>query len=368
MHDSAQASPALSPESTEEIEALLHSYQQRHQPDSFTMARVAAEAGRRYRAGYCGPTPHRNGINRARRYLVRDPGVAATAQGEVDLDAIASAFLGSSEHGTKLRNIMSWVRPYCQGLALDIAKSQQQKLLLTIAKHGRYIIPALRRLNAACLTAAMSSLLRPLAEHAAGGAGTAGNPGAPIIAELQDSFLLAAARVRIRDAIAVVRDVLAGIEAATEADLLTTKTRLGTRRDVESVAKHTRGLLEAMAPLDVRTLSALVPATVATQEPQFSDAVATLVAGIAAGARRSADALPMHCGRPEVMDPIRLAVEQLALLWTQVHRETPTLSYKQGGFGTLCLSLLGKQGLGLPEGNVKTCTRYMVRSGVKPAT
>ncbi len=64
--------------------------------------------------------------------------------------------------------------------------------------------------------------------------------------------------------------------------------------------------------------------------------------------------------RPQIQDPLIFGVECLVSLWEQSRGQAPRYSFNRGTFGDFAILMLGPDGIGFGESEVKTATRRVL--------
>jgi hypothetical protein len=276
-----------------------------------------------------------------------------------DLGTISELYFGSAEHERSISNILSFVRPYQAGVAHAADTAARMRYLRAIVQAARRLVGPLQRLHWARLQAEISPHLRTLSELLPiGSAPESSSAHATFLAT--ENMLRSAIQAQQLDRLDVFLDVLAGIHAVVVVDCEGDRSQLARlKRDVQAVARQLWELHLAMTQLDVRLLAGLLPPTIggATQAPLA--ALADLLEGMATAAKAEVQTLLTPMGRPRVPDPLQLGVEQFGLLWRQVHSTIPATTSNRGGFGDLCLTLLGPEGLGYAASEVRGKVRQI---------
>lgn len=362
----ATLAPAIDAASKKEILRLILKYRAQQAPDAPTLARVTATANRFCRAGLGSPKRHllmmkiiRDQFARLRVSRTDDRVDQGPKQVRLDLRKIAERYFGSAEHERSISNIMSFVQPYQAGVAHAADIAARLRSLRAIVQAVRRLAGPLQRLHWPRLQAEISPHLRTLSELEPIGSAPEFSP-ALATALITDNMLQSSIQARQLGRLDVLLDVLAGIHAVVIVDCEGDRSQLARlKRDVQAVARQLWELHLAMTQLDVRLLAGLLPPTIggATQAPLA--ALADLLEGMATAAKAEVQTLLTPMGRPRVPDPLQLGVEQFGLLWRQVHSTVPATTSNRGGFGDLCITLLGPEGLGYAASEVRGKVRQI---------
>jgi hypothetical protein len=336
--------------------------------DPAILARMEAEVDRLHRADLGTPAMRVVTALQILIHLERLPQECRAVDVPALATAAAQVFFGDASRERAITNFLSLVAPYQQGLAFTGAATVRIEALRAAARAARRLAGPLQRLNADEVFARISPNLRSLAELAHSDA-PAETPLSGSSMPLTDPFLRGTIGGRRLGRLAILRDVLAGIEAVALAHAPPRHRGLATLgRDLEIVARQLRLLREAMAILEERLLRGLVPARMGDMAQGPMVALVRLLEGFAEAADAAAHTMPVPMGRPKTSDPLLLGVERLALLWHEVRGTPPRTTRKKGGFCDLCLHLLGPKGLGFKESAVLGVVRQVVLARTRLAT
>ena len=349
-------------EARQVLDELLDEYQTIAKPDHPSLAIARAETDRLYRAGLGSPEMLREMMREIRTYLQRL--TRPDASGEVQNLArlAAEQHLRDVRKEQAIANILSYVVPYRKGLAASADDADQIDALRAAARAARLVDGPLRRLDAGRVAADYSARLRGIAELERNDAPAEPPPRGSSV-PVSDGFMLGTIRARMLDRLDVLRDVLAGVEAAALAETTHRRGGMAARgRDVIALARQLRALRDAMAPLDPRQLASLVPSRTGDTSQAPLVALAGLLSGFAAAAKATVATLQRRMGRPKARDPLVLGVTELARLWREVYEAAPTTTNNRGGFCDMCLVLPGPDGVGFAESTVKGQARHAAQT------